>query len=404
MLFAASLFAMLMSCGDDDNGSYSSGSNNNNNDNSGSTDTTETTVNVSLSTDATFGDILVNAEGRTLYFFSNDASGQVSNCNGDCANAWPAFSVDELVVGDGLPEAGFGSVERNDGTTQITYKGYPLYTHVNDTNEGDINGDGVGGVWFVAKPDYSVMLSQQQLVGRNADGELINVLEDGTVGDGVSKYITDDRGNTLYRFINDEYGTNNFTAEDFSNNGVWPIYYNENTFIPSVYNEDDFGVIDVFGEAQLTFRGWPLYKFGQDESRGDTYGVAFPQPGIWPIVNGNTENAPDPANSIAASYDVTNQGPTAYIFNNDNFDNVANPDLTLQRGSTYEFVVNAPGHPFLIKSVQSTGTDNTYNAGVTNNGAAQGTVLFTVPESAPDTLYYNCEFHGSMTGTLTIVD
>lgn len=108
--------------------------------------------------------------------------------------------------------------------------------------------------------------------------------------------------------------------------------------------------------------------------------------------------------NIAKNYNVTNNGGTAYVFNNAAFNDASNPDFTLQRGKTYTFNVNTPGHPFLIKSVQGTGTANLYNGGVTNNGATSGTITFTVPATAPSTLFYNCEFHGSMTGTITITD
>ncbi|WP_445383640.1 CHRD domain-containing protein [Robiginitalea sp. IMCC43444] len=116
------------------------------------------------------------------------------------------------------------------------------------------------------------------------------------------------------------------------------------------------------------------------------------------------------ANSSAGSqaesktYDVVNSGATAYIFDGEELTNASNPDLTLKRGSTYTFNVTAAGHPFLIKEVQGTGTANLYNNGVTNNGAVNGSVTFTVPNDAPDILYYNCEFHVVMTGTFTIVD
>jgi len=108
--------------------------------------------------------------------------------------------------------------------------------------------------------------------------------------------------------------------------------------------------------------------------------------------------------ATTTNYDVTNSGASAYIFNDSGFNNENNPNLTLKRGETYTFSVNTPGHPFLINSVQGTGTGNTYNNGVTNNGAVSGTITFIVPSDAPDTLFYNCEFHGSMTGTITITD
>ncbi|MGB7394656.1 MAG: hypothetical protein WA913_09710 [Pricia sp.] len=106
----------------------------------------------------------------------------------------------------------------------------------------------------------------------------------------------------------------------------------------------------------------------------------------------------------AINFDVTNTGVTAYIFNSDDLENIENPALTLQRGQTYTFTVDASGHPFYIKSVQGNGTDNAYDSGVTNNGSQDGTVTFEVPMDAPDTLYYNCQFHAVMTGEITITD
>tara|TARA_B100000809_G_scaffold242759_1_gene267146 strand:+ start:4318 stop:5481 length:1164 start_codon:yes stop_codon:yes gene_type:complete len=104
------------------------------------------------------------------------------------------------------------------------------------------------------------------------------------------------------------------------------------------------------------------------------------------------------------TYNVTNSGASAYIFNGEGLSNSNNPDFTFRRGSTYTFNVNISGHPFYINTVQGTGTANTYNSGVTNNGAVSGTITFTIPTDAPNTLYYNCEFHGSMTGIINVTN
>ncbi len=79
------------------------------------------------------------------------------------------------------------------------------------------------------------------------------------------------------------------------------------------------------------------------------------------------------------------------------------PTLYLRRGDTYQFSMNASGHPFWIKTSPGTGTSNAYNVGVTSNGAQLGVILFTVPMSAPSTLYYNCQYHSAMAGTINIV-
>lgn len=107
---------------------------------------------------------------------------------------------------------------------------------------------------------------------------------------------------------------------------------------------------------------------------------------------------------MSKDFTVTNSGTMSYVFNSDDVTDLANPDLTLKRGETYTFAVNASGHPFFIKSVQGNTNTNAFNEGVTNNGTQNGTVTFVVPLNAPDTLFYNCQFHSMMTGTLNIVD
>lgn len=83
------------------------------------------------------------------------------------------------------------------------------------------------------------------------------------------------------------------------------------------------------------------------------------------------------------------------------------PGFTLQRGVTYVFVLNSVlGHPFWIKSVLGgnfSGGAGAFSTGVINNGVQSGSVVFTVPASAPDQLFYQCGNHGAMAGVLTIV-
>ena len=99
------------------------------------------------------------------------------------------------------------------------------------------------------------------------------------------------------------------------------------------------------------------------------------------------------------TFTVTNSGASAY-----QIDGANNPTLTLVRGFTYTFNVNASGHPFYIKTSASTGTGNQYTTGVTNNGVQVGTLTFVVPSNAPATLYYICQYHGSMVGTINTVE
>ena len=102
--------------------------------------------------------------------------------------------------------------------------------------------------------------------------------------------------------------------------------------------------------------------------------------------------------SSNTSLNVSNNSASNYII-----DSASNPTLTLEKGTTYTFNLSVSGHPFWIKTAPSTGTGDQYNTGVTNNGAETGTLTFTVDASAPSTLYYICEYHGGMVGTINIV-
>jgi len=249
-------------------------------------------ANVQVADNATLGKVMTDSAGNTLYFFSRDAA-DTSACSGGCLAVWPVFYVEDLRLEDTSLHAGdFGTITRADGAKQTTYKGWPLYYYADDNAPGDVNGEAVNNVWYVAKPDYTVMLANAQLVGN--DGVEYN--SQYQPGQEITQYITDAYGRTLYAFAPDKFNTNTFTADDFSNNAVWPIFEREATMsVPSILDKADFDTLHVFGRVQLSYKGWPLYYFGNDQQqRGSTKGVSVPQPGVWPVVNGNTTVAPQP--------------------------------------------------------------------------------------------------------------
>jgi len=103
--------------------------------------------------DSDLGSILVDADGRTLYAFLPDEGG-TSTCYDDCAANWPPLTVEgDPVAGDGADAGLLGTTEREDGSVQVTYGGWPLYRYAADMAAGDIAGQGVGDVWFVVSPD-----------------------------------------------------------------------------------------------------------------------------------------------------------------------------------------------------------------------------------------------------------
>ena len=117
-------------------------------------------------------------------------------------------------------------------------------------------------------------------------------------------------------------------------------------------------------------------------------------------IDGFVEQVPE---VVATTIEVQNVGASDYKFTAEGLQG-NDPTLTLVRGKTYEFDVTASGHPFWIKTIQGAGSSNQYNEGITNNGVSSGKLTFTVSDDAPSTLYYNCQFHGSMTGVINIVD
>lgn len=110
----------------------------------------ESTVTVG---DSDLGEIVVDGEGATLYVFLADQGGE-STCYDDCEANWPPLTVDgEPVAGEGVDGSLLGTAPREDGSSQVTLDGQPLYYFAADEAVGDTNGQGVGDVWFVVSPD-----------------------------------------------------------------------------------------------------------------------------------------------------------------------------------------------------------------------------------------------------------
>jgi predicted lipoprotein with Yx(FWY)xxD motif len=92
--------------------------------------------------------IYTDANGMTLYTFDKDEAGK-SNCYDKCATNWPPLKAEA----DAKAEGDWTVVDRTDGTRMWAYEGHPLYTFIKDTKAGDTTGEGVGGVWHIAKAD-----------------------------------------------------------------------------------------------------------------------------------------------------------------------------------------------------------------------------------------------------------
>jgi predicted lipoprotein with Yx(FWY)xxD motif len=94
----------------------------------------------------------------TVYMFEGDKSAS-SSCTGACASVWPPVTTSGAPTSSGAASSSdLGTITRSDGTTQVTYKGHPLYFFARDKDSGDAYGQGVKGFgadWYVLSPSGS---------------------------------------------------------------------------------------------------------------------------------------------------------------------------------------------------------------------------------------------------------
>ncbi|MBX2836643.1 MAG: hypothetical protein KTR35_07305 [Gammaproteobacteria bacterium] len=214
-------------------------------------------------TTTAIGDVFTfGAANRTLYTFANDVSGQ-SNCNDGCAIDWPPIEAQsEATVGE------FSTIVRNDSSLQWAYKDSPLYYYAGDAAEGEVNGEGLGMVWYVARPNPVE-------TGTTDLGEVL-------VGKGSISTGTDDpslrsefNGRTLYTFANDTADTSNCNDACATN---WPPLYADK----GARSSNGYSVITRSdGSRQWSYNTQPLYFFTGDAAAGDTTGEGVG--GVWSV-------------------------------------------------------------------------------------------------------------------------
>lgn len=234
---------------------------------------------VELGDNTTLGKILTANGGLTLYRFLNDEKNK-SNCNGGCAAVWPPLLVDEGVTpGAGAGVSGeLGTITREDGTRQVTYNGLPLYffagnaTAAPDTQPGDTNGQGIGGVWFIVKAETRFVDNEPVELAFRKAGDLGRIL---TANDGF----------TLYQFLKDT-GSESTCYDGCA--AVWPPLLVGKNVEPTAAHgvHGELGItVRRDGSRQVTFEGIPLYFFAgnasapADAKPGDTNGQGIG--GVW---------------------------------------------------------------------------------------------------------------------------
>lgn len=230
------------------------------------------------------GEILTDAEGMTLYLFTDDEQGSgTSVCNDECLANWPAFTADDPPT---LPEGVEGEltqITRDDGSMQVAYNGWPLYYFAGDAEPGDVNGQGLGDVWFVID---SEVMSDGMMASPIASPEASPVAGDTSVlvldDPELGEILTDSEGMVLYLFTNDEQGSGMSACEDecLAN---WPAFVADDPLtLPDGVPGELTQIERSDGSMQVAYNGWPLYYFAGDMEPGDTNGQEVGD--VWFVV------------------------------------------------------------------------------------------------------------------------
>jgi predicted lipoprotein with Yx(FWY)xxD motif len=117
------------------------------------------------------GSYVADNTGRAVYVLVGDENG--SKCTGACLAAWPPLLADAPVAGSpSLQGVMIGTVERSDGTTQVTYNGHPLYLYAKDTAPGTTMGQDVTdqwGEWYLVGPTGVAIKDDDSSAGVTAE-------------------------------------------------------------------------------------------------------------------------------------------------------------------------------------------------------------------------------------------
>lgn len=255
------------------------------------------------------GQILVDAQGRTLYAFTNDVNAQ-STCTGTCAEAWPPQIVDESwTVAPGLDSGIFSTSARADGTLQLMAGKFPLYYFSGDAKPGDVNGQGSGGVWFAVTPNATTVPGPavggapttaaaapttaaaapatagygKAAVGPTTTASAATAAPSivGVADNALGSIVVDSKGRTLYAFTKDVDGTS--TCVDGCAK-AWPaVLVNGDIAVGSGLDKGQFTTVArVDGTKQLKLGKWPLYYFSGDTAAGETNGQG--SGGSWFVI------------------------------------------------------------------------------------------------------------------------
>lgn len=226
-------------------------------------------------------DVLTDGEGRSLYVFTKDEENK-SNCVDDCLQTWPALTA-PATPGDKVDDSLVGSINRQDGGSQATYAGKPLYYFAEDKKPGDANGQGVKDVWFLADATGAAVPADSEGAEEPSDEaeQTGTVVQQGLLAG--KQALTDGAGRALYAFAKDTANTSN-CLDDVCRE-TWPVLTGPATAGENVVADQLGTITREDGTVQVTYFGKPLYYHVQDQAPGDTLGNGFK--GQWCLVDVN---------------------------------------------------------------------------------------------------------------------
>ncbi|HEX7949998.1 MAG TPA: hypothetical protein VF494_06595 [Candidatus Limnocylindrales bacterium] len=212
----------------------------------------------------THGTLLVAASnGMTLYTFTKDVAGSgTSACTGGCLTNWPALTIaaGDTPTGDSTVTGALGTIVRtDDGATQVTYNGKPLYFFAKDTKPGDTNG---------IYPNWEAVVLAAPVQAQVVAGRVIG--SHGTLMVAASNNMT------LYTFTKDVAGSGTSACTGGCLT-IWPALTVDAGSVPTgdgtVTGQLGTIVRTDNGATQVTYNGLPLYFFSKDVAPGDTKGI-----------------------------------------------------------------------------------------------------------------------------------
>ncbi|WP_410664437.1 hypothetical protein [Amycolatopsis sp. lyj-84] len=230
------------------------------------------------------GQVLVDKDGFTLYRFDKDsAKPPKSNCDGDCAKAWPPMLADGEVQIEGVDQALVGELTRADGRKQVTVGGWALYRYAKDAKAGEVKGQGVGSTWYAAnakgaKAGQAAKEAKEAPAAEKADGAKKLVA---TEVDGIGPAIVDQEGFTLYMFTKDKKNKQPTCNGDCAK--TWPPMLAEGDVQLEGIDSKLLGTVKrADGTTQVTVGGWAVYRYAKDANAGEANGHGVG--GTWFVI------------------------------------------------------------------------------------------------------------------------